>query len=291
MANKAQQNQPDKEMSGLSFSQLFPQSDVFSFSGEINHEAASNWTKLIRQKASHAENVTVFFCSCGGNPDAAFRMMRILQNVYSKITVIVFGECYSAATLFALGADKIIMADDAQLGPLDIQILKEDELSRISGECFRQALLTLNAMSNMAFCDLFKKVKGCFGFPLSTATASRIASEITIGLFAPITQKIEPEKLGEFVRAQAIGVHYGTRLMKERYTPLESQNIVSRLAYSYPSHSTVIDFREAIDMGLKAEKLNEDSDMAKQLVVFREKMLEQQKNILMEDLTNRPIPV
>ena len=289
MASKDVSKESEK-LSPNTFSDLFPQNDVFYFSGEINYIAAKDWRRLVTAKPNRMKSVTVFFCSCGGSPDAAFRMMRILQNIYDKITVIIFGECYSAATLFVLGADRIIMGYDAQLGPLDIQLLKEDELSRISGECFRQALLSLNAMSNAAFCDHFRKVKSGVGFPLSTATASRIASEITIGLFAPITQKIDPEKLGEFVRAQAIGVHYGLRLMKERYNYSDAQTIVMNLAYNYPSHSTVIDYKEAASMKLKVEKFDDYPELVEKLSKLQEDMLEQQKIPVMEDFTQKTIP-
>ena len=93
MASKDMPKEPEK-LASNTFSDLFPENDVLMFSGEITHKVAQDWRKLVTAQQSHKKDVTVFFCSCGGSPDAAFRMMRILQNIYDKITVIIFGECY-----------------------------------------------------------------------------------------------------------------------------------------------------------------------------------------------------
>ena len=259
----------------ITFDTLFPNHDVFFFSGEIRFPIANEWSKIVREanKKTKHEGVFVFFCSCGGDPNESFRMMRLLQKIYKDINVVVFGRCYSAATLFALGANKIYMSEDAQLGPLDVQISKEDDNSFISGECYRQALITLGGMSSTALKELFKKLKSEMGFPVSTHTASRVASEIVVWLFAPIAQQIEPARLGSVMRDQGIGYSYGIRLMKDRYSPASANNIASRLAYGYPSHSTVIDFEEAQSLGLHVEKISTETFYGGWLKNFSESLL------------------
>ena len=268
------------------FGALFPDSDVFSFSGPMFEPAANVWSKMIRGTKNKDHNrVVVFFCSPGGSADEAFRMMRMLQNFYQDIAVVVFGKCYSAATLFALGANKIFMSEDAQLGPLDVQISKEDDNSRMSGECYRQALITLGGMSSESLKGLFVKLKNEMGFPVSTGTASRIASEIVVGLFAPITQQIEPAKLGDVVRAQGIGHSYGLRLMNGRYSTPEANKIATRLAYGYPSHTTVIDFDEAKSIGLHVEKISVETFCGGWLKTFSESMLTPGQDTVMKPIT------
>jgi len=269
----------------VTFGSLFPNSDVFSFSGPMFDPAANLWSKIIREtKNKDHHSAVVFFCSLGGSADEAFRMMRMLQNFYQDISVVVFGKCYSAATLFALGANKILMSEDAQLGPLDVQISKEDDNSRMSGECYRQALVTLGGMSSESLKQLFVKLKNEMGFPVSTGTASRIASEIVVGLFAPITQQIEPAKLGDVVRAQGIGHSYGLRLMNGRYSAPDANKIATRLAYGYPSHTTVIDFEEAKSIGLHVEKISVETFRDGRLKAFSESLLTPEQGIVIKQL-------
>lgn len=64
----------------------------------------------------------------GGSPDCAYKIAREFQNHYKEFILYNSAYCMSAGTLIAIGADKIVMELDAQFGPLDIQMKKEDEL-------------------------------------------------------------------------------------------------------------------------------------------------------------------
>ena len=245
---------------------IFPNTEVIAFNGPIVESVIDKWIATIKNnRSADLEDASVIFCTCGGNPDIAFRMSRFLQNSFKKIHAYVLGECYSAGTLFCLGANKIFMTDNAQLGPLDIQIWREDEMSRMSGECYRQALTYLGLHAANTFRDLFSQLRmSNRALPISTATASRVASEIVVGLLSPITAQIEPIKLGEVLRMQSIGYAYGKRLMKDKYDPRNIETILTMLTSSYPSHSTVIDYREAKSLGLWTElwdlkSLNDDA--------------------------------
>ncbi len=181
------------------------------------------------------------------------------------------------------------MAEDAQLGPLDVQISKEDDNVRISGECYRQALIALGGMSSESLKELFTKIKNEMGFPVSTATASRIASQIVVGLFSPITQQIEPAKLGDVMRAQGIGHHYGLRLMKGRYPNDRAFFIASKLAYGYPSHGTVIDCDEAESLGLHVEKISVENFHNGIMKKKAEEMLMPKQEVVIRAITDDPL--
>lgn len=270
------------------FEQLFPESDIIYYSGPIGSRCGDLWYHELRE-ISPKSNVVVFICTCGGDPDSAFRMMRLLQRRYKKISVYVFGECYSAGTLFTLGADEIFMSENAQLGPLDVQLRRDDELFRMSGECYRQALQNMSATASVIFMDQFTKLKTDPNIPISTATASRVASEIAIGLLSPITHQIEPSKLGEVLRAQNIGLTYGLRLMRDKYNSYSARTIVMTLACGYSSHSTVIDLLEAQRIGLHAQPFDLKKDCGGLLQQFSDKLENQLANPVFEILNTREV--
>lgn len=64
----------------------------------------------------------------GGDADAAYRLATTLQNHYETITCYVTGYCKSAGTLVAIGAHSLVMSDCGELGPVDVQLYKEDEI-------------------------------------------------------------------------------------------------------------------------------------------------------------------
>ena len=67
--------------------------------------------------------VDVLLHSTGGDALAAWKLMSVLRERFSKVGVLVPFAAFSAATVFALGADEIVMHPHASLGPIDPQIL------------------------------------------------------------------------------------------------------------------------------------------------------------------------
>ena len=193
----------------------------------------------VRSLSKRNNNVVLILTTYGGDPDAAYRIARFLKHHYQKFILFVFGPCKSAGTLIALGADEIIMSTFGELGPLDIQLAKEDEFtSTASGLDYFHAMLMLKQHAFNFFEEYFLSLKMASGGIITTKTAAEIASTITIGLFSPITSQIDPFKLGEVQRAMKIAAEYGQRL---------SNNIdaIRKLGTEYPSHSFIIDYREA----------------------------------------------
>ena len=66
--------------------------------------------------------VDVLVHSTGGDALAAWKLMSILRERFDKVSVLVPFMAFSAATLFALGADEIAMHPHASLGPIDPQV-------------------------------------------------------------------------------------------------------------------------------------------------------------------------
>src|SRR5438105_2201812 len=66
--------------------------------------------------------VDVLLHSSGGDALTAWKLMSILLERFVEVTVIVPAVPFSAATIFALAANQIVMHPHASLGPIDPQI-------------------------------------------------------------------------------------------------------------------------------------------------------------------------
>lgn len=212
--------------------------DIYFISGELDRSLASALIDTY-VNAEQRTNCALILSTYGGDADAAFIIARFLKRFYKHFTLYVFGYCKSAGTLVALGADEIVMSPHAELGPLDVQLFKEDELGRQgSGLDIFQALSIINAQAFQIFENNFLNIKGRSGGTITTKTAADIATSLASQLLAPITAQIDPLRLGEMQRAINIAKQYGERLGA-------SKEALDKLISDYPSHSFVIDFEEA----------------------------------------------
>src|SRR6266498_414028 len=83
--------------------------DVFIYSGLISYIPASDFVDLICQKAKPRNKCLFFLTTPGGDPHAAFRMIRALRSKYKWVRLGIYGPCKSAGTLVALGAHEIVI--------------------------------------------------------------------------------------------------------------------------------------------------------------------------------------
>jgi hypothetical protein len=220
--------------------------DILFYSGDIERpfdEAILDMCLTSRRR----KNVLLILCTRGGNPDAAYRIARCLQNNYATFTVLLHGRCKSAGTLIAIGAHELAMTDYAELGPLDIQLGKKDELFEAdSGLTILKALTELENKAFELFETCFLRIKVKSEGSITFKTASTIATELAKGIVAPIMAHVDPMHVGEVSRAMQIGKEYGQRLSSA------SKNLkdrtLDRLVDDYPSHGFVIDRKEACSL-------------------------------------------
>jgi len=216
-------------------------SDVLVYAGRIGRP----FDKTVIDKTgarARRDNVIFFITTYGGDADAAFRIARCLRRRYKRVTAVVPGFCKSAGTLLLLGADELVMFDHAELGPLDVQISKDDELGeRSSGLTPNQAFLSLDAQVRSALESLIVELRT--NLLLTTRTASDLATKLVGNLYGGIYAQFDPLRLGEIQRAQAVSLQYGRRLVE--VSGIASMNAVYQLVSGYPSHGFVIDREEA----------------------------------------------
>lgn len=217
--------------------------DYYLYSGSIERSYDWEFINLVAREKKH-DNCVVIMCSGGGNPDAAYKMARYLQHSYSgNYSVVVSGICKSAATLFAIGAEKLIFCPFGELGPLDIQMEKTDQVARQeSGLNISEAFSSLEERAKTTFDNLLADQIQSTGGVVSFATAATVATGVLSALYGPIFQQIEPEEVGSRTRAMRIGEYYATRLnTNSNLKPEALQSLIT----TYPSHSFVIDYIEA----------------------------------------------
>jgi len=192
-------------------------------------------------------NVALFLVTSGGDADAAYRIATCLQNKYKRFLLFVPGYCKSAGTLIALGAHQIIISDQGENGPLDVQLQRKDELvGSESGLTSTTALKTLNEQAYLAFEYFLLKITQGAGASISTKTITDIAVKMTCGTFSHIYQQIDPIHVAEAERALQVAKAYGYRLVgRSRNLISDPNDALEHLISHYPSHGFIIDQGEA----------------------------------------------
>lgn len=214
--------------------------DVFAFNADVEFTAVERCIKQIRSIKNRQPTAIVILTTEGGSADDGYRLARAFQRNYERFIVVVLGLCKSAGTLITLGAHEVAMGEQGELGPLDVQVGKQDELTLTSGMVYYEALEALKQQSFDSWEDQFLSIKNRSGGNISTKTAADIAMHLTCGLFSEIARQIDPFRLGEFTRACNIATEYGERLHAD-------EDVVKKLAMGYSHHGFVIDRKEAAD--------------------------------------------
>lgn len=214
--------------------------DIWLYEGVIDRGAA--YTLINGRHKQFHQNAVLILCTYGGDPDAAYKIVKYFHRKYQTLKLIVFGPCKSAGSLIALGADALIMGPDGELGPLDIQQGKNDELGGLtSGLNIPIAIDTLVMRALAAFRECLLDIRESSKQQITTKTAADIAVNLSVGLYSKILEKVDPNALGEIQRAIQISNAYALRIQKENL----KDGCIQNLVYYYPSHSFVIDYEEA----------------------------------------------
>ena len=232
-----------EDVSPIAIAQNEYNSDFIIISGHIGRDLARKLIAALESKeADGRPHVCLFLTSYGGDADAAYIIARTLKRKYEHFSLFVSSYCKSAGTLISLGADEIVMFPQGEIGPLDVQWVKEDTLGNLgSGLDISDAIESLSEHAFEIFENQFLKIMQRSGGAITTRTALQIASQNAIGLISPLTAQLDPLKIGEIHRAMDIAYRYGVRLGANPY-------ILHRLIHQYPSHSFVIDYDEAKDL-------------------------------------------
>lgn len=185
------------------------------------------------------EQVSIFIKSDGGNVEAALRIVNLIRTYSKNVTALIPLNCASAATMIALGANKIAMGPLSFITAIDSSIrhdlspideydnsrvrVSQDELQRIIklwGENSKEH-------HDHPFTDLFKYVH-----PLVIGALDRSSS---------LSIKICKEILSYHIDNDS-----------------ECDRISNHLNSDYPSHGYPITAREAKRIGLNIVEMDDD---------------------------------
>ncbi len=235
--------------------------DVYIYIGPIDQNI-DILRQLICQHKNKKEEATFFLSTYGGDPDWAYRLVATFRLFYSKINMVIPGLCKSAGTLIALGADTLRFHEFGELGPLDVQVKRKDNLiGANSGLDVFQALQVINHSAKDCFMGVFLDFLIRGGGGISTELAAKTAKDIAIGVYSSIASKIDPLELGEKNRAMNIAKKYGEALsMLSTQKNLKSDTL-EKIIMDYPSHTFTIDKSQAEKLFNKVDKMTEDDYM------------------------------
>jgi len=170
------------------------------------------------KEGKNPEKIDLVVNSYGGFIEPAYQISCLLDKNFkdSQINFVVPRVAKSAATLIACGCNKILFSQVGELGPLDVQIKRGEEV--ISG-------ITIKRLVD-------KELKG---------------ENTNENMKEWIYKTLKPEEVLEMERFNEVAVKYLEELLPRRMFPgkasksKEIQDAIKELCDKFPSHSFVID--------------------------------------------------
>lgn len=182
---------------------------------------------------SGGDQVDVLLHSTGGDGLTAWKLMAILRERFDNITVLVPSMAFSAATMFALGANSIVMHPHASLGPIDPQVT----VTTAEG---KQRLFSYEDV-------------GAFIRFLSEEV--RITEQVHISaIIDRLFAAVDPLNVGAAKRASDLSTSVGERLLR-MHLPQDSadraRQIAERLNKTFFAHADAVSRRRARELELQ----------------------------------------
>ena len=221
--------------------------DIYFCSASISNDGFGILSGLVSEN-SEKPNVLLVLVTNGGLANSAYQIASFLQNQYEgKFILYCPSRCKSAGTLIALGANELVMDVFSELGPLDVQLFKQNEIAlRKSGLLSRSSFDSLADAAFELYERLMINVTVRSGGNVSFKLASEVSASMASTMMAPIYAQINPDVAGSENRDLNVAFHYGCRLSGRSGNA--NSAAVLRLVYDYPSHDFIIDMAEAREL-------------------------------------------
>lgn len=180
--------------------------------------------------------------SGGGYAQAAFQIANLFRRHAGGFVAVVPRYAKSAATLLTLGADEILMGEDAELGPLDAQLWDPDREEPGSALDEVQALERLHtvALEQLDQTMILLQMRT----PKKTEILLPIASKFSTDMMVPLLDKVDTVHYARQARVLKVAEDYAVRLLHGNYGE-DAKTIADKLVNGYPEHGFVIDRDEA----------------------------------------------
>ncbi len=209
------------------------------------------------------EELDLVIHSGGGIAHSAYQVIELLRIHTKQLNACVPFWAKSAATLLCMGADRIVVGEHAELGPLDVQMYEERQAGK---GAFTSALNPFKSLEQLVAASV-EALAAAMRFIVDEYEMSYIESLPHAVAFVgqttgPLVSRLDPDKLGQYNRELSVAIEYGRRLLT-RYRGLSQAaagDLVERLVYGYPSHEYIIDYRELEALGFDVSLFPEGAE-------------------------------
>jgi len=167
-------------------------------------------------KMKNLEKLDVFLFTLGGDTLAAYALSRLVRQYAKNVAILVPHMCLSGGTLFALGADQIVMTKLGTLSAIDPSI--NGPLNPIS-EATPQIGLPGQRV------PIPVGVESVAGFKKLVADEWQLDEEGTSRAFSLLAEKVNPVLLGNLQRSKEQIVRLATSLMRLHVKPIDKEQI------------------------------------------------------------------
>jgi hypothetical protein len=178
-----------------------------------------------------SERLGVVLTTLGGSITTARRLVLLLREYASHLTILVPRRARSAGTLMCLGASELVMAPAAELSPIDASMDGADgSAGRLSAEDVR---------AFRAMADDWFGIRG---------------EQDRVQVLALVAQRIFPGSLGALYRFDRLAHSVAHELLRHQLADVPDairEGIVERLVSGYDSHDHAITRADAAALGLR----------------------------------------
>jgi hypothetical protein len=207
-----------------------------STKGAICQNDVAGLYALLRSR-DKVDRLSLFIKSDGGSGQAALRMVNLLRRYTTHLTVLAPLECQSAATMLALGADRIIMGPLAHLSAVDTSLTHD--LSPIDRD---------NDRVSVSNDELLRVIR----------LWSEQAKDSTKNPYEALFPYVHPLVIGAVDRSSALSTRICEEILSYHMEDADRAREISNILNSgYPSHNYPITLREAKRIGLNVEPMED----------------------------------
>ncbi len=212
--------------------------DLATKSGLCSHKSA----------LPEGQRIALIVDSPGGDPKCAYQIARFIKRRCGGFTAVVPEFAKSAATLLLLGADKIILGENAELGPLDAQFFDREREEQLSALDEIQALERLNAFALQAVEINLMFLKRRTGKTFNSLLPG--VQHFVAEALQPLFDKIDTVHYTQMSRLLKVAEEYAVRLLQPKYNLKQATEIARHLIHEYPEHSFFIGLEDVSSCGL-----------------------------------------
>ena len=194
----------------------------------------------VLRSSRKADRLFLFVKSSGGSGQVALRLTHLLRSLYREVVVLAPLECASAATMLALGADRIKMGPSSFLTAIDTSIIHELSPVDVDGDLVNVNQNELDRVMKLWNQEKRNKEKNPY---------------------TDLYKYIHPLVFGAVDRASSLSIQLTNEILSYHMDDAERINAISHhLNAEYPSHGYPITARAARQLGLAVEDLEPEAE-------------------------------